>query len=451
MKKSWIRKGLAVALGCAVMLSSTACGVGGGSGDDAVVFYYYAMTSTLNSQFKKKLEAFTAETGISVKPVSVSKDNYNATISTKIGGRKKDIDLLYLDQPLLAQYASANLLYKLDGNVTESATDDVTIEGDKGKVLFNKNAYNDAAWQTTVYKGSTYAIPLTMNTSVFYYNTATIKAALGLSTDAEAITAVENLKTWSDLKDFAGRVSGLGTNYALFGGMSSGGYMGWYSQVFVAAAGGKMYDESTKTVLPNDDGSVTRAFEMIKYLYDNSPESLYNSNTGFKGTASKPAGSVLFSLADSSAIKDLNVAYTTFGAIPIPGETEEIGSKSNIGGENLVITQKSEKKEKALKLMKYLMSEDCATTFQQCTNNYSAIDKFAKVETFSTDPNSSVYKMYSAIKGSLPNAQVRPVVSGWLQVNDNGIPTHLKKYIDGESTLDAALKAIRAYAGQQLK
>ncbi len=453
MKRSWFGRCMAVVLGCATALSATACNNIGGDSDNTVTFYHYAMTNTLNAQLEQKLAAFTEETGIAVKHVSVSKDNYNATISTKIGGRKKDIDVLYLDQPLLAQYANSNLLYNLDDYITESQLDAETVEGSTdGSFLFNKNAFNDSAWETAVYNGSAYAIPLTMNTSVFYYNTATVKAALGLSSDSAAVEAVEAIETWDDLKAFAARVNGLGTDYALFGGMSSGGYMGWYSQVFVAAAGGTMYDAASGTVLPDDDGSVTRAFEMIKYLYDNSPESLYNSNTGFKGTASSPAGSVIFSLADSSAIKDLNVSYTTFGAIPIPGESEQIGSKSNIGGENLVITQKSEKKEQALRLIKYLVSEDCAAMFQQCTNNFSAVDKYAKVETFSSDVDSSVYKMYDVVKQSLENAQVRPVVAGWLQVNDNGIPTHLKKYIDGDYTeVSEALAAIRAYAATQLK
>lgn len=451
MKKSFLLKSFAVALGGIMALSATGCGSAGEDAEDnAVVFYHYAMTTTLNAQLEEKLSAFTAETGVAVKHVSVSKDNYNATISTKLSSRKKDMDIIYLDQPLLAKYAKSNLLYNIDEYVTEDAGDDVTVlQGEK--FLFNKNVFNDSAWQTVVYNGSTYALPLTMNTSVFYYNVATIKQATGAATDAEAVSAVQAIKTWADLKAFANTVNNLGTEYALFGGMSDGGYMGWYSQVFIAAAGGKMYDDTTKTVMPDNDGSITRAFEMIKYMYDKSPKEVYNSATGFKGAVTAPAGKVLFSLADSSAIKDLNVSYTTFGAIPIPGETEQIGSKSNIGGENLVITQKSDKKENALKLMKYLMTEECATMFQQCTNNFSAIDKFAKIDTFSTDTASSTYKMYNVVKNSLGNAQVRPVVDGWLQVNDNGIPTNLKKYIDEEFTVDNALEAIRSYAAQWLK
>ncbi len=449
MKKRLLVAGVAVVMGCAAL---GAAGCKPASGAEEVTFYHYSMTNTLKTQFDQKLKAFTEETGIKVKSVPIAKDSYNATISTKIGGKKKDIDLLYLDQPLLAQYANSNLLYKLDDHITEAEGVAETVAGaEEGSFLFNKNAFNESAWETAVYKDSVYAIPLTMNTSVFYYNVATIKAALKLSSDAEAIAAVEGVKTWDDLKAFASRVDGLGTEYALFNRMSNGGYMGWYSQCFIAAAGGTLYDAETKTVLPDADGSVTRAFEMIKYMYDNSPEEICNSNTGFKGTTNAPAGKILFNLADSSMIKDLNVTYTRFGAISVPGETAAVGSKSNIGGENLVITQKSEKKEQALKLMKYLVSEDLAATFQSCTNNFSAVNAYAKVETFSQDSTSPVYHMYSVVKEQLVNAQVRPVVAGWIQVNDNGIPTNLKKYIDGNMTVSQALEAIRAYAKEQLK
>lgn len=425
-----------------------------GSEENTVTFYHYAMTSTLNKQFKSKLEKFTEETGISVKTVPVSKDNYNSTISTKLTSSKRDIDLLYLDQPLLAQYAQSKILYKLDDYVTTDASDEGTVEADNNVGFkFNQSAFNQSAWKTAVFKDSVYAVPLTLNTSVFFYNVETIKAVCpDVSTDAQAVAKVEAIKTWNDLKAFADGIDGLGTDYALFGGMSEGGYMGWYSQCFIAAAGGKMYDEGAKTVLPDDDGSVTKAFEMMKYMFDKSPKTLYNTNTGFTGTNASPAGKVIFNLSHSGIIDDLDVAYTTFGAIPVPYDGEATNSSvSNIGGENLVIPQKSEHKTAALKLMRYLISDECMGFFQQCTKNFASVEKYSTVDTFSDDATSPVYKMYSVVKDQLATAQVRPVVAGWLEVNDNGIPTHLKKYIDGESALSKALSDIRSYAGQYLK
>ena len=59
--------------------------------------------------------------------------------------------------------------------------------------------------------------------------------------------------------------------------------------------------------------------------------------------------------------------------------------------------------------------------------------------------------MYSVVKTQLSSAQVRPVVAGWMQVNDNGIPTHLKAYVEGTKSFDDAIGAIRKYAAQYLK
>lgn len=441
--------GAAVLAGCMV-LPMAACG----NKDDAntITFYHYSIVNSLNDELEEKLATFTEQTGITVKHVPVSKDNYGAMLSTKLTSSKKDMDVLYLDQPLLAQYANSNLLYDISGYVTAAGTDAEAVDADNSVGFsFNSDAFIDSAWQTTLYKGKVYGIPLTVNTSVLFYNVATIKEACGYETDAQAIAAVEDIKTWDDLKQFASGIDGLGSKYALFGGMGSGGYMGWYSQCFISAAGGKLYDEATGTVLPNDDGSVTRAFEMIKYLFDNSPETLYNSNSGFKGTASDPAGDVIFSLSHSSEIKDLNVAYTTFGAIPIPGESTAIGSVSNMGGENLVITQKSANKDAALKLIRYLVSEDCMSFFQSCTNNFSAVEKYKTIDTFTTDTQSSIYKMYSVVSKQLETAQVRPVVAGWMEVNDSGIPTNLKAYVEGTKSLDAAISDIRQFAAQYLK
>jgi ABC-type glycerol-3-phosphate transport system substrate-binding protein len=433
----------------------------GSASNGTLTFYHYAMTSALNTELEEKLTAFTAESGISVKHVPISKDNYDAAISTKLTSSKTGIDVLYLDQPLLAQYAKAGSIANLDDYVSDDVSyEDPTITVD-GAEVFNKNAFYESAWKTAQYQGSTYAIPLTLNTSVLFYNLATIKAACSYDTDEEATSALSSIATWQDLKDFVNGagdysghgVNGLGSSYAMFGGMGDGGYMGWYSQCFIAAAGGEMMDETTKVVLPDDDGSVTTAFEMIKYLYDRSPDSLINSSSGFTGTSASPAGKILFKLADSSAIDDLDVAYTTFGAIPFPGFSAAIGSMSNIGGENLAIASKSTLKGEAVELIHFLLSEDSMPFLQQCTNNYAAVKEYATIDTFATDAASPVYAMYSVIKSQLVTAQVRPVVSGWLQVNDNAIPQYLGYYIDGDEgyeTPTPAIAAIREYAADYL-
>ena len=431
-------------------------------GSEEVTFYYYAMQTGLNTELQAKLNAFTEKTGIKVKPVPISKDNYNTSVTTKLTSKNPGIDVMYLDQPNLAQYATPGYILNLDEYVTTSSSEEGTVEANNDVgFAFNKNAFIGSAWQTTQLNGSTYAIPLTLNTSVLYYNVKTIAQATGLSEDA-AIAAVEAIKTWDDLKTFAEGINGIGSTYALFGGMGNGGYLGWYSQVFVAAAGGTMYDAASKTVLPNNDGSVTRAFEMIKYLFDKSPKSIRDTSTGFTGSTSEPAGKILFSLADSSSINDLKSrTYTTFRAIPVPGESEAIGSVSNIGGENLVIPARTANKEQALKLVQFLVSGECMPLFEKCTNNFAAVNKYATVKEFADMEDNATVKatvthLYSVVKLQLATAQVRPVVAGWMNVNDKSIPTALVKYVDPTgsdvlTSVDAVLAAIREDAASYLK
>jgi ABC-type glycerol-3-phosphate transport system substrate-binding protein len=282
-------KYLALILGGLGALSLASCG--SSSDSNEVTFYHYGTTSELSNEFTSILANFTEETGIEVKRVPITKDNYNAAISQKMGGKKNDIDLLYLDQPLLAQYAKSGLIEDLSDYFTDDTSSEDEVVKVDGEEKFNQNAFYSSAWNTAIYNGKPYAIPLTLNTSILYYNLATIKAAGNYSSDEEALAAVNSIVTWSDLKDFVAgegnyaghKVNDLGSEYALFSGMGDGGYMGWYSQCYVASSGGTLFDRTTSTVLPNDDNTITDAFQMIKYMYDNSPKSIMNSSTGFKG------------------------------------------------------------------------------------------------------------------------------------------------------------------------
>lgn len=463
MKKFVVTMLLVVLVACSLVAVLVGCGKTADS--EAVTFYYYTVGNAgLTAQLNQKLADFTAKTGIKVQPIGIAKDNYNSAISTKFTSKKTDMDVLYLDQPRLAQYASSNLIYALDEYVTTDSTDSETVEqGDK--VLFNKNAFNASAWETTVYNGSTYAIPLTLNTSVLFYNVKTVTEALGLTDEQAAVARMETIKTWADVDKLVADIkakhgdSAFSSKYALLNGLGESGYLGWYSQCFIASAGGKMYDPQSKVVLPDEDGTATEGLTKLKEWMDLSPKSIYNTNTAFTGTVSEPAGSVIFSLADSSAIEKFNVNYTDFYAIQFPGKTTEIGSKSNIGGENLVIASKSVKKAEAVKLIQYLVSEDCMSLIQACTKNFAAVTKYASLDTVVNavfdNPKDSVKKMYATIQSQLATAQVRPVVNGWMQVNDTTIPGALKTMIEASGNtaelVAAALATIRSGAGAFIK
>lgn len=99
MKKSLLKAGAALVLGCCIAGTVAGCS---GSDSNEITFYHYAVTNVLNTQLEQKLADFTESTGIKVKHVPIAKDNFNAAVSTKFTSSKKDMDVLYLDQPLLA-------------------------------------------------------------------------------------------------------------------------------------------------------------------------------------------------------------------------------------------------------------------------------------------------------------------------------------------------------------
>ena len=59
------------------------------------------------------------------------------------------------------------------------------------------------------------------------------------------------------------------------------------------------------------------------------------------------------------------------------------------------------------------------------------------------------------VQQQLASAQVRPVVAGWMNVNDKSIPTALVKYVDPDKeslgSVDAVLAEIRQSAAGYLK
>jgi hypothetical protein len=57
-----------------------------------------------------------------------------------------------------------------------------------------------------------------------------------------------------------------------------------------------------------------------------------------------------------------------------------------------------------------------------------------------------MYQMYDTVRQQLITAQVRPVVDGWLDINDNGIPKGINDFIKGEKSLEDAIAHIRTYA-----
>ena len=87
-----------------ILLSLVGCQDNQGEG--IVSFWaYQPSTQAHQNAFRALISDFTEETGIKVKLNLVVKDSFNMALNSALSGRSKP-DMSYLDQPLIADYAS---------------------------------------------------------------------------------------------------------------------------------------------------------------------------------------------------------------------------------------------------------------------------------------------------------------------------------------------------------
>ncbi len=345
--------------------------------DEVLRFWAYQPASReAQANYKALLEKFTAETGIQVQVNFIGKDNYKRSFEQALTSSKKP-DVAYLDQPLVADYAADGVLCDMSQVIASNEN-------------FAESRFYTGAFNTVKYEGKCYGVPLNITTTVLLYN----KSLLG----------GDNLvlpKTLNDLLSYT-----VPAGKALFDGVGSGGYASWYYHAFLENFGGSFINEAGNAVAFNDAKGLAAA-QFMYDLYQQSPASITGSSNAFG------RGNVMFKLGSGSDIKTISVNHPSldFGAMLIPPAAEGGTSYSNIGGEDLVIINSSDKKEAAVKLIEFLLREENAQAIADYTGNFPAIKDYAKTD----DARMQV------VLEQLNTACARPALPGWIEVNDNHI------------------------------
>ncbi len=367
---------LALAMLSAILCLFAGCGgTSGGSGDEILRFWAYQPASReAQASYKALLEKFEAETGITVQVNFIGKDNYKRSFEQALTSSKKP-DIAYLDQPLVSDYAADGVLYDMTADLAANPA-------------FARDRFYEGAYNTVLYGGKAYGLPLNITTTVLLYN----KSLLG--GDNPVLP-----QTLGDMLSYE-----VPAGKALFDGVGSGGYAAWYYHAFLENFGGSFLNEAGTAVAFNDEKGLAAA-QFMYDLYGKSPATVTGSSNAFG------RGNVMFKLGSGSDIKTISVNHPglDFGAMLIPPAQAGGTSYSNIGGENLVIINSSEKKEAALKLMEFLLREENAKAIADYTGNFPAVKEYAATE----DPRMQV------VLNQLDTACARPALPGWIEVNDN--------------------------------
>lgn len=386
--------------------------------DNTLTLMVYAPeNNTARNAYKEMIARFTEETGINVKINFVPKDNYNTKLTTSFKTANNAPDVFFLDQPTLADYADKCM------NLDEGF---FAADGEEGLHLSD---FYQVAVDTVKYNGSTLAVPFSLTTSILLYNKNLV----------DQVPA-----NWDEWRNMS-----VPSDTALFGGIGSGGYASWYFQAFLKSAGGDMI--SGNEVVFNNAQGVTAA-TMLVDLYAKSPESIRSSANAFTN------GKVMFVLAHNSDIINAYSSNPTFfenqlgATLFIPQESGGT-SYSNIGGENIAINKETDMADEAKQLVKFLLREENVNT--AIANNFSAIKEFAKVRT--SDPitgeaySAKLLEVLGVVLEQLETASARPVVKGWVKVNDNYLGTALADILDNGTDIAQALNDAKAQADQVVK
>lgn len=394
-----------------------ACGDTEEDDPNSIKVMLYAPDTVAEKDAQKAMfKEFSDSTGIKVIPTFVKKDQYNKKLLTTMTTDKRP-DVFMLDQPMLGTYLDYCL------NLDEGFFAD---EGDEGLHLSD---FFDVAVDTIKYNGSIYAVPFSLTTSILLYN-------------KDLVTSVP--KDWTEWRNIT-----PDSSKALFAGIGTEGYASWYFQAFLKSAGGEMI--SGNQVVFNSEAGVA-AGKMLQDLYSKSPKKVRTSSNAFTN------GNVYFTLAHNTDIYNYfsanpNFCESKLGATLFIPQTAGGVSYSNIGGENLAINKNSENIEACKQLIKFMLQEKNVNI--SISNNFSAIKAYAKVRTENPITgeaySQALQNAMSVVLKQLETASARPVLAGWMTVNDQFLADALAQILDNNADVKTELDKAQQTAMLNLK
>lgn len=331
--------------------------------------------------------------GTTINIVPVPKDDFNTKINTAIAAGNAP-DASYLDQPLVARFASDKLLDAMPAK------------------LINKADYYRGALNTNLVGSKLYGLPLSQTTVALYYNKDLVP---------------NPPKTWNELLAVAKKVYDPQKKIAAFAVPRGDGWGAWLFPGFVATAGGKMLDAKTKTVSFGEQPAID-ALNLWKDLLSYSPRMITDSQNAFQ------TGRVAMMISGPWELNGLRTNWPklNFGVALIP---KGKANGSNIGGDNAVVYAKAKNKALAWEWLKFITQPEQNTKLAtQVMGNFPINVKTAQGDWLKGDKELAVFIQ------QMKTAQARPTVKDWIKVNDEIVAKALEEALDGGSSAEKALK-----------
>ncbi len=370
----------------------------------------YNTVSPENDTLTKQLiPAFEKQNpGVTVKTQAIPYDDLRKKLLAALAGGETP-DLVRADIIWVPEFGNMGALAALDQEMPDFA--DL-----KGKVY-------DGPLTTNFYQGHYYGLPLDTNTRVQLYNNDVFKAA--------GITAVPT--TFDEFKAACDKVKALGKadTYCF----AEGGTGAWNVLPWIWSAGGSVTDAnySKATGYLNGKESVAAVTMLRDWLKNGylSPSIMGGGIATSDAIGKNQVGIIVDGPWMPPIFKSQypNLNYSLAAFPKGPG-----GSISVVGGENIVMFEKSQNKQAALAFMRYMLSEEAQV----------ALGKVGQMPVLkSLTGSKDLPDYYTVFQQQLATARPRTPNPNWPKIDD-AISTAVQQVLRGEKEPQAALDGAAA-------
>ncbi|SKC50744.1 ABC transporter substrate-binding protein [Krasilnikoviella flava] len=344
MRKSRLIAGIATALVAASTLA--ACGSGGGSGaDDDTLTFMFRGGDDEKKAYQEAIDRFTEDTGVKVKMIVTSADQYAQKLQAAVAGNKVP-DVFYIEQASLQSYVGSGVLMDITDQVAEQGVDLDNIWP------YGVDSYRfDGTTQGTP-DGKLYGLPKDIGPFAFGYNADMLKEAGVDRPDPD-----EPL-TWDEWLDICKKLTQDTDGDGETDRWGTGLNVQWNSQAFVWSNGGDWTNED-HTQVTVDTPEFAEAIQFIADLTAEgvtpNPEQAQTLDTYQRFMAGE-IGFFPVGPWDMSAYNDLDFEYDL---MPWPvGKTGEPATW--VGSLGIGVSNTTDAPEDAVKLATYLSTDEAA-------------------------------------------------------------------------------------------
>jgi len=394
-----------ILLFAAVLVAALAAGgCGGGEREGASLTIWQTYNDEENPVFKEIVAQFEeSHPGVTIEVVRLPFAGAEPKIMTALTTNTEP-DIARVDVSFLAKLATKNALYDITAHVPAEF---------QAEIL-------PVALQSCVLNGSLWGLPDQTNGLCLFYNRELFRRA-GLDPDRSPVTWDELIEYGKKLTDADEGVFGIGVRNSL-----------WWSLPFFYTYGAELLsDDGTRCLLASEKG--IEAFQLKVDLHQKHRiEGGAWRAGGIQNDLGFQNGRYAMIMNGPWAVKTLENAGIDFGVGLIPAGPE--GSRTNVGGNNLVVFRNAKNPELAVEFLMFVASAETqamwADRLGQVPINVGALDTI----------DAEKHPYLPVFVEQMQTATARPQTQYYPEI-ENLMNPEMQAALDGTKSVKAALES----------